>query len=545
MISRRFSTSIRSLIYCSLVFALTLSVLIFINRNLASNIVSAQDVDEAAVSAPAAIFPGTGTGEIPDGGPNAPPDYGTPLVVSFAVSGITGTLTSVRVEFTGTHSYVGDVDVVLAAPGGSPSIPVVSRIGVTLAGSFGDSSNYGGTYSFVDTAGSAAVDNIWSKALGTNGNPACTTDCIVPAGSYRTTAPGQAGQTSPAPVTNLTAAFAGLTPAQANGTWTLTFRDAGAVDTGTVTAANLEIVATAAPIPDSIGDFDGDGRTDYSVIRDGGTSTSQATWHISLNSNGNYISRNWGLGGDSFVPADIDGDLKDDIVVWRPGIQSTFYVINSLNNTIRIVDFGLASDMPTVIGDYNNDGRDDFAVYRPGATPGAQSYWYWASASNGALGVMDWGLNGDYPAPGDYDADGRMDFGVQRTSGGNSVFYRRYSSGIADTVTTFGNAGDFNVPGDYDGDGRTDLCVVGANGSLWQWTYRPSGGGADVVDTWGLVASDLPAPGDYNGDGRADYGVWRFDPQATFWVMRPVTHQIDSRQWGLSNDSPVTFSFVN
>ena len=123
---------------------------------------------------------------------------------------------------------VGDLDVVLAAPGGSPSLIVFSRVGVTTATSCGTSSDATGPYKFSDAATSS---NFWTAAAT---NP-------VPPGTYRTTGGGGAGQTNPPPVTSLVAAFGGLTAAQINGAWTLTFRDAGLGDTGTVSAATLSL----------------------------------------------------------------------------------------------------------------------------------------------------------------------------------------------------------------------------------------------------------------------------------------------------------------
>ena len=181
---------------------------------------------------------GTGTGAIPDGGSGTPPVYGAARVISFLVSGITGPLTSVSNSVTLTHSYVGDIDMILRSPGGTVSFVTVSRIGVTTAGSFGSSANYSGAYNFTDAA---TGTNIWTVAagLGNTGN--------IAAGNYRTTAAGATGQTNPAPVTNLTAAFAGLTSAQINGTWTLSIRDGAAADTGTVTAASLVLKGANCP----------------------------------------------------------------------------------------------------------------------------------------------------------------------------------------------------------------------------------------------------------------------------------------------------------
>ncbi len=181
---------------------------------------------------------GTGTGAIPDGGSGTPPSYGAARVISFVVSGITGPLTSVATSVTLTHSYIGDVDMILRSPSGLVSFVTASRIGVTTAGSYGDSSNFSGAYNFTDAA---TGTNIWTIAAGLGAN------ANIGAGNYRTTAAGGTGQTNPAPVTNLTAAFAGLTSAQINGTWTLSIRDGAAADTGTVTAASLVLKGANCP----------------------------------------------------------------------------------------------------------------------------------------------------------------------------------------------------------------------------------------------------------------------------------------------------------
>ena len=64
-----------------------------------------------------------------------------------------------------------------------------------------------------------------------------STEIVVPSGGYRTSAPGGVGSTGAA--TSLNAVFGGLTPAQANGAWTLVLRDRGLQDTGDVTVATL------------------------------------------------------------------------------------------------------------------------------------------------------------------------------------------------------------------------------------------------------------------------------------------------------------------
>jgi subtilisin-like proprotein convertase family protein len=190
-----------------------------------------------------AAFAGTGVGPIADGGSGTLPVFGTPLVINFAVSGRTAPLTSVAVDLTLTHSWAGDLDMILTSPGGTASLITVSRIGVTTANSVGDSSNYAGLYNFTD---SAAGTNIWTVATAA----ACGDTCNITVGDYRTTGGGTTGQTNPPPVTSLNTTFGGLTTGQINGTWTLTVRDGAAVDTGSVTAANLKLAGVCAtPTP--------------------------------------------------------------------------------------------------------------------------------------------------------------------------------------------------------------------------------------------------------------------------------------------------------
>jgi subtilisin-like proprotein convertase family protein len=180
-------------------------------------------------------FNGTGTGPIPDA--TVTGTFGAPLNVSFVVSGIGGSLSNISLSTTLTHTWIGDLEVVLAPPGVTPgnagSFVIYSRVGATDAGAVGDSSNLGGTYVFANSA----ANNIWTVANGLGDND------VIPAGSYRTVV--AAPSAIPAPVTDFTAAFSGLTPAQINGTWTLRFRDRGQADIGSVSAAALTLTAAA------------------------------------------------------------------------------------------------------------------------------------------------------------------------------------------------------------------------------------------------------------------------------------------------------------
>lgn len=308
-------------------------------------------------------------------------------------------------------------------------------------------------------------------------------------------------------------------------------------DFDVVTAPIPRNLATAASpcgsVRDAPMDINGDGKTDYVVVRAAGGTGSQLTWLNSFNSTGPDASRDWGISGDQLIAADYDGDGKDDETVFRPS-NATFYIIQSSSLTMRVEQFGQTGDNPRVIGDYDGDGRDDLAVYRPGT----QSTWFYKTSSTALFAAVDWGQTGDFPAPGDYDGDGKADFVVQRADGANGRFWKRLSGGTFSSEP-FGQATDGVVPGDYDGDGKTDVAVFRTSNSLLVWDFEPSGtpGTTVVSDTWG-VAGDLTVQGDYDGDGKTDYAVWRSGSPGTFYIMTVGTRNISSKPWGQTGDLP-------
>lgn len=178
----------------------------------------------AAAGAHAASFPAAGTGPIPDAPAAQCGAAGPALDATFAVSGITGNVSSIGIRMNLFHSWSGDLQATLSAPGGSPSAVIFGRRGATTAAGCGNSADFDGNYDFDDIGGA----NFFAVA----GNP-------TPPGRYQATVPG--GQPAPPAGTtiNLNALFGPLTDAQANGTWTLSITDFGGGDTGSLNAATL------------------------------------------------------------------------------------------------------------------------------------------------------------------------------------------------------------------------------------------------------------------------------------------------------------------
>src|SRR5690606_28718142 len=94
---------------------------------------------------------------------------------------------------------------------------------------------------------------------------------------------------------------------------------------------------------------------------------------------------------------DFDYDFKRDLGYWlppsSPGTKGRFKVLLSSKNYSTAAgqhidaEFGELGDVP-VVGDYNGDGRTDFAIYQPGGginrdnAADAQGYWRWCPTQN-------------------------------------------------------------------------------------------------------------------------------------------------------------------
>jgi uncharacterized delta-60 repeat protein len=135
------------------------------------------------------------------------------------------------------------------------------------------------------------------------------------------------------------------------------------------------------------------------------------------------------LATDIPVIGDYDGDGRDDLAIFRNG-QWSYMPSNNLETTHHF--FGVAGDKPAV-GDYDGDGRSDLAVFRP-----SNGVWYIQATSAGIF-IVQWGLAEDIPVPADYDGDGKTDIAVFRPSTG--IWYEMRSNGTYH-FEQFGLSGD-------------------------------------------------------------------------------------------------------
>ncbi len=147
-------------------------------------------------------------------------------------------------------------------------------------------------------------------------------------------------------------------------------------------------LATDVAVP---GDYDGDGRFDIAVFRGSMPNNNGPATFFVMRSSGGIIAQQFGLGSDLVVPGDYDGDGRTDFAVVRTGSSYQWYILRSSNNTVQFVQFGGKPQL-TVQNDYDGDGRTDVAVFDP-----RNGFYYFVRSSNGTIGQVAFGRNGDYP----------------------------------------------------------------------------------------------------------------------------------------------------
>jgi len=316
------------------------------------------------------------------------------------------------------------------------------------------------------------------------------------------------------------------------------------------------------------GDFNGDGKTDFIVHRaqQGAIFFANHTGAFNtpafMYAQGQpYCGTNgvcYPTMGDPWVVGDFNGDGKTDFIVHNTR-SAMLFTANAAgtgfdgtwlsNNTSSYQGwvFGAADQWTT--GDFNGDGKTDFiisnatygALFTANASgAGFTVHWLWANSQcyQGFCPAQYSGYRGPGLAggvangwvTGDFNGDGKTDFiipgnkyGAMFLSTGtgfqmawlyqNSTCFQGFcdptGASLPNQTTSYSNRSWF--AGDFNGDGKTDVLIApptttsrgaiftAVDGQTFTLTWMPSSGACSKAPlTPGLL-------GDFNGDGATDY----------------------------------------
>jgi Bacterial Ig-like domain (group 3) len=170
-----------------------------------------------------------------------------------------------------------------------------------------------------------------------------------------------------------------------------------------------------------LGDWNGDGKTKVGVVRAG--SDGDLVWSLDFNGNfattGQYTVYQYGLGTDSPVVGDWNGQGKDEIGVVRPSNGTLAWTLDSNGNgtfdsSDEVLFFGLPGDHP-IVGDWTGSGATRIGTYRP-ASNGLLAFSL-DKQGNGVYQPSDaafYGLSTDQGLVGDWTGTGVDRIGVDR-----------------------------------------------------------------------------------------------------------------------------------
>ncbi|MGD9560856.1 MAG: FG-GAP repeat domain-containing protein [Pyrinomonadaceae bacterium] len=260
---------------------------------------------------------------------------------------------------------------------------------------------------------------------------------------------------------------------------------------------------------------------------------SNGNWMVMGQTGSAATTFSFGLGslGDVPLVGDYDGDGKTDFSVFRPGTTSTFYVWPSGGGSYWGYNWGGGVDK-LAVGDFDGDGKTDYAIARPDTVAGTLTWWV-TTSSNSSHFAVSWGTPTDELAVADYDGDGKADVAVFRSSDEN--FYIIRSSDLQAAVFNIGETGTV-VSSDFDGDGKADPAIYVSSTATWY--IRQSTTNSVVSHQWGSPGN-IPVHNDYDLDGKTDLAVWNNAANAQWTIKRSSNGTTRTETFGTTGDIPV------
>ena len=306
-------------------------------------------------------------------------------------------------------------------------------------------------------------------------------------------------------------------------------------------------------------DFDGDGRTDLALYREGSRDVNIApqpsNWYFMNAVTGAWGGVHWGRTLDIPAPADYDGDGKTDFGIYRwwefgVGDANEYWLSHSTGSTngYEVLVYEWEPGYYKFPRNYVGDARAEMAqLYRINVSqdpsqPCFMSVYFVGDNLNSTIRktVGDACNVAPIPVPGDYNNDGYSDIAVFNNHTFR-VWFPPYTSDSQPAMTEVLDI-DYPVPGDYDGDGKTDFAGTKAADGRLYWIIKQSSNGATEVHNFGF-ATDKPVAGDYDGDGKTDLAVYR-PSDTSWWIIFSSSGALFFKQFGLPTDTPLALPVI-
>lgn len=274
---------------------------------------------------------------------------------------------------------------------------------------------------------------------------------------------------------------------------------------------------------------------------------SNGNWMVMGQTGSAATTFSFGLGslGDVPLVGDYDGDGKTDFSIFRPGTTSTFYVWPSSGGSYWGYNWGGGTDR-LAVGDFDGDGKTDYAIARPDAGSGTLTWWV-TTSSNSSHFAVAWGTPSHKLAPADYDGDGKADIAIFDPTG--KVFYIINSTDLSISELSVGYDGTV-VSSDYDGDGKVDPAIYVPSTATWY--VRQSSTNSVVSQVWGNNGTSgcsgscialTPVQNDFDLDGKTDFAVWDNAASAVWTIRRSSNGSTRTETFGTTGDIPVPAFF--